>query len=237
MLLRGQGEGRRRRTRAGYFYDVWHGLRMSKFPNFGRTLMSKQSLRMFWSRKLPQSSRETLPKFGDTLSRNRVQTAKTPFWVKSVKHHLRSALCSFKNHKKLAVGRIRTIDLSHSSLTLCRCAILELIHDLEKHFRTRRRREFVGGVWSRSLESLLCELWGNFGGILEHGSIHLSARAVAERYFFGKFPPKVPPKSGSGRVGRTKTVPDFRVQDIFLLSSLSLSLSLSLSFSLSLCII
>ena len=69
----------------------------------------------------------------------------------------------------------------------------------------------MGGVWSRSLESLLCELWGNFGGILEHGSIHLSARAVAERYFFGKFLPEVPPKSGSGRVGRTKTVPDFRV--------------------------
>ena len=68
----------------------------------------------------------------------------------------------------------------------------------------------MGGVWSRSLESLLCELWGNFGGILEHGSIHLSARAVAERYFFGKFLPEVPPKSGSGRVGRTKTVPDFR---------------------------
>ena len=69
----------------------------------------------------------------------------------------------------------------------------------------------MGGVWSRSLESLLCELWGNFGGILEHGSIHLSARAVAERYFFGKFIPEVPSKSGSGRVGRTKTVPDFRV--------------------------
>ena len=46
---------------------------------------------------------------------------------------------------------------------------------------------------------------------MEHGSIHLSARAVAERYFFGKFLPEVPPKSGSGRVGRTKTVPDFRV--------------------------
>ena len=45
---------------------------------------------------------------------------------------------------------------------------------------------------------------------MEHGSIHLSARAVAERYFFGKFLPKVPPKSESGRVGRTKTVPDFR---------------------------
>ena len=70
----------------------------------------------------------------------------------------------------------------------------------------------MGGVWSRSLESLLCELWGNFGGILEHGSIHLSARAVAERYFFGKFIPEVPSKSGSGRVGRTKTVPDFRVK-------------------------
>ena len=67
----------------------------------------------------------------------------------------------------------------------------------------------MGGVWSRSLESLLCELWGNFGGILEHGSIHLSARAVAERYFFGKFIPEVPSKSGSGRVGRTKTVPDY----------------------------
>ena len=45
---------------------------------------------------------------------------------------------------------------------------------------------------------------------MEHGSIHLSARAVAERYFFGKFIPEVPSKSGSGRVGRTKTVPDFR---------------------------
>ena len=45
---------------------------------------------------------------------------------------------------------------------------------------------------------------------MEHGSIHLSARAVAERYFFGKFLPEVPSKSGSGRVGRTKTVPDFR---------------------------
>ena len=48
---------------------------------------------------------------------------------------------------------------------------------------------------------------------MEHGSIHLSARAVAERYFFGKFLPEVPPKSGSGRVGRTKTVPDFRERD------------------------
>ena len=128
-----------------------------------------------------------------------------------MKHHLRPALCSFKNHKKLALGRIRTSDLLHSSLTLCRCANLELIHDLEKRCRTRRRGEFVGGVWSRSLESLLCKLWGNFGGILEHRSIHLSARAVAERYFFGKFIPEVPSKSGSGRVGRTKTVPDFRV--------------------------
>ena len=77
----------------------------------------------------------------------------------------------------------------------------------------------MGGVWSRSSESLLCELWGNFGGILEHGSIHLSASAVAERYFFGKFIPEVPSKSGSGRVGRTKTVPDFRVNAFSRLAS------------------